>query len=81
MEKVQEMVAAMCEAATVHGIKHGLDNNEVMNALAHTYVIYGFTVQKKGIHPQIMKSAIVGCVAESCDRMIEANDYVYDEEA
>ena len=81
MEKIQEMVAAMIEAAAEYADEHKLDNNEVMNALAHTYVIYGFTFQKKGIHPQIMKSAIVGCVAKSCDHMIEANDYVYDEEA
>lgn len=81
MDEIQKMVSAMIEAAVDYAGEHKLDNNEVMNALAHTYVIFGFTVQKKGIHSQLMKSALVSCVAESCDRMIEANDYEYDEEA
>ena len=73
MDKIQEMVAAMAAAAAEYADKHKLDNNEVMNALAHTYVIYGFTVQKKGIHSQLMKSALVECVAKSCDFMMEVN--------
>ena len=73
MEKIHEMVAAMCDAAASYADEHKLDNNEVMNALAQTYVVCGFAFQKKGIHLQVMKDALVGCVSESCDHMIEVS--------
>ena len=73
MEKVQEMVAAMCEAATTYGAEHGLTINEVMNALAHTYVIYGFAVKKDDADQQVFKDALVECVSVSCDHMMEVN--------
>lgn len=70
MEKIHEMVAAMCTAATAYGAEHDLNLNEVMNALAHTYVIFGFTVKKDDVTPQLMKAALVDCVSESCDHMM-----------
>ena len=73
MDKVQEMVNAMCEAATTYGLEHGVDNNEIMNALAHTYVIFGFSLRKNDVHQQTLKDALVNCVAESCDRIIEVS--------
>ena len=73
MDKVQAMVAAMCEAATTYGIEHYMDNNEVMNALAHTYVIFGFTIKKENVDQQVLKDALVECVSEACDRLMEVN--------
>ena len=73
MDKVQAMVAAMCEAATTYGIEHDMDNNEVMNALAHTYVIFGFTIKKENVDHQFLKDALVECVSSSCDRMMGAH--------
>lgn len=72
MEKIQEMVEAMAKAATKYREEHDLTNNDVMNALAHTYAIYGFTVKKDDADPQVLKDALVKCVAESCDVMMEA---------
>ena len=73
MDKIQEMVAAMSEAAAQYAVEHGLDNNEVMNALAHLYVIFGFTVKKEDTDPQVLKDALVECVEASCDIMMGAD--------
>ena len=73
MEKIQEMVKAMSEAAAKYADKHKLDNNEVMNALAHLYVIFGFTVKKDDADPQVLKDALVECVEASCDIMMKAD--------
>lgn len=73
MEKVQAMTEAMCDAATEYGAKHGLNAGELLNALAHTYVIYGFSAKKENVNPQVLKDELVKCVAESCDRMIEVS--------
>lgn len=73
MEKIREMVSAMSEVAATYGSEHGLDNNEVMNALAHLYVIYGFTVKKDDADPQVLKDALVECVEASCNIMMKAD--------
>ncbi len=70
MEKIQEMVAAMCDAAASYADEHKLDNNEVMNALAQTYVIYGFTVRSEGASDDFFKTSLVECVTKSCDHLI-----------
>lgn len=74
MDKVQAMVAAMCEAAATYGAEHGMENGDVMSALAHTYVIYGFAVRKKDADPQVVSAALVECVSKSCDHMMEVKD-------
>jgi hypothetical protein len=81
MEKIQEMVSAISEAAAVYADEHGIENNDVMNALAHVYVIYGFALKKNDVDQQVLKDALVGCVSQSCDFLMEANDYEYAEEA
>lgn len=72
MEKIHEMVAAISEAAAVYADEHGIENNDVMNALAHVYVIYGFALKKNDVDQQVLKDALVGCVSESCNLMMEA---------
>ena len=74
MDKVQAMVAAMCEAATAYSAEHDVENVDVMSALAHTYVIYGFAVRKKDADPQVVSAALVECVSKSCDHMMEVKD-------
>ena len=73
MEKIQEMVAAMCDAATAYGAENGLTVNETITALAHTYVIFGFSVKKEDLSAEAMKDALVECVSASCDNMIEVS--------
>lgn len=73
MDKIQEMVKTMSEAAAKYADKHKLDNNEVMNALAHLYVIYGFAVKKDDVDYLVLKDALVECVEASCNIMMEAD--------
>ncbi len=73
MDKVQAMVAAMCEAAAKYGAEHGMENGDAVTALAHTYVIYGFAVRKKDADQQVVSAALVECVSKSCDHMMEVN--------
>jgi hypothetical protein len=79
MDKIQEMVSAIAEAAAVYADEHGVENNDVMNALAHVYVIYGFALKKNDVDHQVLKDALVRCVEESCDFLKEA--YANDQEA
>jgi hypothetical protein len=74
MDKIQEMVSAISEAAAVYADKHGIENNYVINALANVYVIYGFALKKNDIDWQVLKDALVRCVEESCDIMMEGLD-------
>lgn len=74
MEKVQGLAAAILTLVTEHAHTNGLNNNEVMNALAHSYVIYGFTVKIEGGSNEALKEALVGCVAASCDHMAAAHN-------
>ena len=71
MDEIQEMVAAMAKYAATYADEHKVDNNDVMNALAHLYVIYGFTVKKEDVDQQVLKDALIKCVEESCDIMME----------
>jgi hypothetical protein len=71
MDKVQAMVAVMCEAATAYGAENGMENADIVTALAHTYVIYGFAVRKKDADQQVVSAALVECVSKSCDHMME----------
>ena len=73
MEKIQEMVSAISEAAAVYADEHGIENNDVMTALAHVYVICGFALKKNDVDQHVLKDALVGCVSESCDHMIEVS--------
>ena len=73
MEKIQEMVRAMAKAATEYREEHDLTNSDVMNALAHTYVIYGFTVKNENTSDKVLKDALVVLVSSSCDFMMEVS--------
>lgn len=74
MEKIQGLAAAILNNVTEHAHAHGLSNNEVMNALAHAYVIYGFTVKKDDTSVDELKTALVGCVVASADHMAEVQN-------
>ena len=74
MDKVQGMAAAMLDFAAEYAAKHDLSNNETMNALAHTYVIYGFAVKKDDTSGEVMKAALVDCLVASADHMIEVHN-------
>ncbi len=74
MEKIQNMSEALLNFAAEYAATHGVDNNEVLNSLAHTYSIYGFAVKKDDVDGKVLKADLIGCLSASCDRLIEVND-------
>ena len=74
MEKVQGLAAATLTLVTDYAVEHGLTNNEIMNALAHVYVIYGFTVKTDDSSSEELKAAMIAAVSASADHMAEARN-------
>ena len=78
MEKIQNMSEALLNFAVEYAAAHNVENNDVLNSLAHTYSIYGFSVKRDDVDGEVLKAGLIGCLAASCDHLIEVND---DEEA
>lgn len=76
MEKVQGLAAATLTFVTDYAVEHGLTSQEIMTALAHVYVIYGFTVKTNDSSAEEMKSAMIAAVSASADHMmtVERNE-------
>lgn len=70
MEKIQSLAAATLNFVTDYAHENGMTNQQVMNALAHIYVIYGFTVKLEDSSDETMKTALVGCVVAAADHMM-----------
>ena len=70
MEKIQSLAAATLNFVTGHAHEHGMTNTEIMNALAHIYVIYGFTVKLEDNSDEQMKATLIEAVAACADHMM-----------
>lgn len=70
MEKIKGLSAATLDFVTGYAHEHGMTNTEIVNALAHTYVIYGFAVKLEDSSDETMKTALVGCVVAAADHMM-----------
>lgn len=70
MEKVQGLAAATLTFVTDYAHENGITNQEIMNALAHIYVIYGFTVKLDDSSDEQMKAALIEAVTASADHMM-----------
>ena len=73
MEKIRGLAAATLDFVTEYAHTNGMNNTEIMNALAHIYVIYGFAVKLEGSSDEGLKTALVDCVVASVDHMIEVS--------
>ena len=65
MEKINGLTNAISEFVTEYADKHELTLNDVMNALAHTFVIYGFAFKVPTVTDDTMEESLVYCVEQS----------------
>ena len=72
MDDKQKMTKALLEFAEAYAAENGLDTADVLTALAHSYVIYGFSVKKDDTSDEKMREALIGFVTSSADHMIGA---------
>lgn len=72
MNDVQDMTKALLDFAEAYAAKNGLETADVMTALAHSYVIYGFSVKQDDTSDEKMREALIGFVTSSADHMIGA---------
>lgn len=72
MNDTQGMTKAVLEFAEAYATKNGLESADVLTALAHSYVIYGFSVKKDDTSDEKMREALIGFVTSSADHMIGA---------
>lgn len=72
MDDKQKMTKALLDFAEAYAAEKGLDTADVLTALAHSYVIYGFSVKKDDTSHDTMRDALIGFVTSSADHMIGA---------
>jgi hypothetical protein len=72
MTNEQKMVKALLDYVETYAEENGLESADVMTALAHSYVIYGFSVRKEDVSYDTMRDAMIGFVTASTDHMVEA---------
>lgn len=72
MNDAQGMTKALLDYADAYAKENGLESGDVMAALAHGYVIYGFSVKKDGTSNDKMRDALIDFVTASADHMVEA---------
>ena len=65
MEKTNGLTNAISEFVTEYADTNDMTFNEVMNALAHTYVIYGFALKAPNVTDDTMEESLVTCVKQS----------------
>ena len=77
-EDIKKMTKAFQQFVVAYAIKHKMQQQFVITALAHTYVIYSVGVMPKDYEfPQmgeddVWKQSLIAFVAESCEIMFEA---------
>ena len=72
MNDAQGMTKALLDYADAYAKEKDLESADVLTALAHGYVIYGFSVKKDDTSGDKMREALIGFVTASADHMMEA---------
>lgn len=72
MNDTRGMTKALLDFAEAYAAEKGLETPDVLTALAHGYVIYGFSVKKDDTSDEKMREALIGFVTSSADHMIGA---------
>jgi hypothetical protein len=65
MDKINGLTNALAEFVTEYADTHEMTFNDVMNALAHTFVIYGFALKAENVTDDTMEESLVYCVEQS----------------
>lgn len=72
MTNEQTMTKVILDFAEAYAAENSLESADVLTALAHGYVIYGFSVKKDDTSDEKMREALIGFVTSSADHMIGA---------
>lgn len=65
MEKINGMTNALAEFVTDYADTHDMTFNDVMNALSHLFVIYGFALKAENVTDDAMEESLVHCIEQS----------------
>lgn len=74
MEKINDMTNAFVEFVTEYSDTQGGSFNNTMNALAQTFVIYGFALKAENVTDDHMSETLVYCVEKSIGNIRRMRD-------
>jgi len=72
MNDNQEMTKALLDFVGTYAEQKGLSSADILTALAHGYVIYGFSVKQDNTSYDTMRDALISFVTNAADHMIGA---------
>lgn len=72
VDKTKGLIDVMFDVITSYAKDHGISNSEIVNAMAHLYVGYAFTVKAGDTSNELLKETLVDCVSKMADHTIKA---------